>query len=523
MKNKEKLLKILHILTIIFVIIQPVIDMDYLVYDFLDQFGLPRLSTVIRFLVLPALVLAGFILKEKKKKPVFIGAFVYGLSLAVYFVLHCRQAQAIFERLLFTDNFWFGTWQELTYVLTLVLPYGLTYLLYHEEFTQKEMRQMYTSLSALISIPILIGDLFVFGRSTYYGFTVANLFSWFAGIYDWYHPRTLASKFFFNEGNTIGILLFMLLPLMYWCLVSAENRKEKIRTGILILIQSMSMQILSTRVATYGAIVIPLLFLAFAILDKLLNHTAYLTKKLIVFCLASAALFGAFLNFTPAIQNQKVDAVNDVALLHNGMAEEGREILANAEDLIPGTPEYINFYVYMFEVYGIGARYIQSVPSMYYTEYYNYQVDPKFWVDVCFMDVFDRVNGRQIETIFFNYKYKELSAAEKILGMGYSTFMNGSIVLERDFKQQIYTLGYLGFVLTIGPWLILLLYGVYMFLRHFRRLATLENMCLAAALGAGLGSAYLSGHMLDQFITSSFMALIVAVLLQKVNAVRKEG
>jgi hypothetical protein len=33
------------------------------------------------------------------------------------------------------------------------------------------------------------------------------------------------------------------------------------------------------------------------------------------------------------------------------------------KDLIPGTPEYINFYVYMFEAYGINARYIQSVPS----------------------------------------------------------------------------------------------------------------------------------------------------------------
>ena len=39
---------------------------------FLDQFGLPRLSTVIRFLVLPALVLAGFILKEKKIGTIFL-------------------------------------------------------------------------------------------------------------------------------------------------------------------------------------------------------------------------------------------------------------------------------------------------------------------------------------------------------------------------------------------------------------------------------------------------------------------
>ncbi|MBQ6223090.1 MAG: O-antigen ligase family protein [Solobacterium sp.] len=513
--NKQTAQMILRRLTILFVIIQPVIDMDYLVYDFLDRFGLPRFSTVIRFVILPLLVLASFFLRDKKKLRTLIPAVLYGGSLLVYFVLHTRQSIAIFDRLAFTDNFRFSTWQELTYVLTMVLPYGLTYVLYQEDLTMQEVKKIVLWISGLISVPILIGDLFVFARSTYYGYTVANVFSWFNGIYDWYHPRTLASKFFFNEGNTIGILLFMILPLLYYFFVRSQDKKEKRLIGTLIAVQSMSMQILATRVATYGAIVIPVLFLGFMVLDKLLNHTKLLNKNIIIFSLCMAALFGACLNYTPAIQNQKVDAVNDVALIHNGMAEEGRAILANAEDLIPGTPEYINFYVFMFEVYGIGARYIQSVPSMYYTEYYNYQVDPKFWVDVCFMDVYDRVNGRQIETIFFNYKYANLTSFEKILGMGYSSFMNGSIVLERDFKQQIYTLGYAGFLLTIGPWLVMLLYGVWMFVRHWKKLWNLENFCLVTALGAGLGSAYLSGHMLDQFLTSTFMALIIAVLLRK--------
>jgi hypothetical protein len=44
---------------------------------------------------------------------------------------------------------------------------------------------------------------------------------------------------------------------------------------------------------------------------------------------------------------------------------------------------------------------------MYYTKYYSYQHDPKFWVDVTFMPVFDRVNGRQIETIFFEVQISE--------------------------------------------------------------------------------------------------------------------
>ena len=124
-------------------------------------------------------------------------------------------------------------------------------------------------LSGIISIPILIGDLYVFADSTYYGKTVGNVFSWFSGIYSWYHPRTLASKFFFNEGNTIGILLFMILPLMYYFFASAETKKERKKILFLIVIQSMAMQMLATRVATYGAVMMPLIFSVFYFFQKM--------------------------------------------------------------------------------------------------------------------------------------------------------------------------------------------------------------------------------------------------------------
>ena len=86
--------KLLHRLVIVLILIQPLIDMDYLFYDQLDALGLPRFSTVVRFLVIPALVLLSFWLREKNKKRTFIIAAVYGILFVVYFVLHCRQAEA---------------------------------------------------------------------------------------------------------------------------------------------------------------------------------------------------------------------------------------------------------------------------------------------------------------------------------------------------------------------------------------------------------------------------------------------
>ncbi len=514
--------KTLHILIFLLVAIQPIIDLDYLFYDFLDQFGLPRFATIVRFLIVPALIFWSFILRERKKKGVALFTIIYGAISLVYFYLHTNQAQELAVSLHFTDNFYFSVFQELTYILTLALPYGVMYFCYHEHFSSTELKHMVFWLSGIISVPILLGDLFVFGQSTYEGYTVANFFSWFTDIYSWYKPRQLASKFFFNEGNTIGILLFMILPLLYYFLRSGDKKDRK-TAGILIIIQSIAMQCLATRVATYGAVIVPVMYLVLGIIDRLLFSKEKLAKSFLILCIGCAAVFGAMLQRTPAVQNQLVDSANDLALLHNGMADAGKEALANADDLEWGSDSWRNYYVFMFETYGINARYIQSVPSVYYTEYYSYQYDPEFWTRVCLeIDVYDRVNGRQVENIFFNYKYQNLSQTERILGMGYSTFMNGSIVLERDFAQQVYTLGYLGEFLFVMPWIFVVLYGFIMFIRYFKKLVNLENVTLALSLGLGLGAAYMSGHVLDQFLTTVFMAFITAILLNKVHDAREK-
>ena len=522
-KTADRIGKLLHGLVLLLVVIQPVIDMDYLFYEQFQAIGLPRLATIVRFLVLPSLVLVSFAVREPKKKQTFLLALAYGILFIVYFVLHVHQAEALVERLWLTDNFRFNTWQELTYVLTLIFPYAMIYLAYHEHFNARELRRVILALSGLISIPVVLGDLYVFGRSTYYGDTVGNFFSWFSGIYDWYHPRTLASKFFFNEGNTVGILLFMILPVLYCIYASSKTKMERQTAGALIVVQSLAMVMLSTRVATYGAVVVPVLFLVLYLANAWILKRETVRKNICIFCAVLAAFFGGVLNWTPAIQNQKVDAKNDVALLHNGAIQFAADDLKNAEDLVPGSEEWINFYVYAFETYGINARYIQSVPSMYYTEYYSYQHDPWFWFHVCYdIPVFDRVNGRQIETIFFNYKYENLTPAEKILGMGYSTFMNGSIVLEKDFAQQVYTLGYAGVVILLLPWIAILLFGAFMVIRYWKKMITLENACLFIALGAGFGSSWLSGHFLDQFLTTIPTAFIIAILLNRVQEAKHD-
>ncbi len=490
----------------------PLFDLDYLLFELLDRFRIPRPSTIILFVIIPFVCFLTIL----KRKATRITTLAYCLTVLLYFLAHCYSVKNLMPKLFLTDNFRFSVYQELIYIIRLTLPLVMIVQFILLNPSIRELKQICCILSGLISIPILLGDLFVFGLSTYYGKTTANIFSWFTGIYEWYPPRTLASKFFFSEGNTIGILLFMLLPILYYFLTCAQTKKEKHMIAGLIFIQSLSMQILGTRVATYGAIIIPVIFTILYITDHFFVKSTPLKNHIIFFCLSETLLCSGLLNYTPAVQNQKTDSKNDVALLSNKAGQEGRDELNRLTgDIVRYSEEWRNFYVYMFETYGINARFIQSVPSMYYTEYYSYQHDPEFWTYVTLeIPVFERVNGRQVERIFYNYKFQELTAKEKLLGMGFSNFMNGSIVLEQDFLQQYYSFGAFGEILLCIPWMICIIAVVIKILQKNLKMFSLFNTCIFTSLGAGFGAAYLSGHVLDQFMTSFFLSLLIAMLLR---------
>lgn len=546
--------KVVLTLLIGLVVLQPVFDLDYLIADWLDQFGLPRLSTIIRFIIIPLLVLFVFIHDKHKRSTVILGGF-YGVALAIYFYFHCQNAIEVFPKLYFPSNFYFDTFQELTYVLTLTLPYALIYCFYKMDTNDYLVQMVVTASSLLTAVPIFIGDIVPFGLSTYVGKTKANFLSWFYLIFDESHeiPKYYTSKFFFKEGNTIGILMFMVLPLLYYYFHHAIKKKHKIGYGILIVIHSLSMMILGTRVATYGAVLVPAAYLVLCVFFSLLKKESW-SKSTLLFTAISTLVFGLILPYSPAVKNQQIDAKNDLALAENGMADQGRNELAN--NRITVIKESDPAYIHMFEVYGIKARYAQSISKEYYLDYYDYRLDPYFWVEMILnRPLEERVGGRNIQKIFFEYKWNDgrldikldpngndegdnvqtiyfngcnftspcLTTMNRALGLGYSTFMNGSIVLEKDFVQQYYTFGPLGAFLLLSPWIGVTLVGVFLLFKYFKVNFNLLNACYAMAVVFAFGSGFMSGHVLDQFLTSTMMALFVAILLKRMLGKVNEG
>ena len=496
--------------------LQPIFELDYLLYDYIS---IPRPSVLFHYIFIPLMVILLFIKNENKKKPVFIIFIIYLVLIGSYFILHSINCVNIFESLYLTNNFYYSIYQEAVYICTLIMPYFIIYAFYKANISEDVIKKSVLIVTFIISLLIVLGDVFLFGLSTYNGTTTkASFINWFTGIYDSMHPRDVSSKFFFPEGNTLGIYLFILLFVNYCYLLKWKSRKGKIFASINIILQSLAMWIIGTKVATYGTLIAPVASLGVYILMLILKKEK-LRPFFLVVCCVCALLSSIVFPYTPAYRNTKLNNANNTALMNDtsDLLEKAKQE-AGGGDLVPGTAEYNYYYINYFEDYGIRSKLISSIPSEYYLLYYQYTFDGKFWWDV--LDLYpleQRCNGRQMQTIFNNYKWNSTDTYTKFMGMGYSTFMNGSFLIERDFVQQRYTLGYVGVTLTMAPWALMALYGIYKIIRNFKKKFNFKICMLGLAYIAGIASAITSGHTLDQYLTISAMSLVAMILLKEVN------
>lgn len=510
----KKLIKKENLFTIIYVLIalHPLYELDYLIEDVIHL----RITTVINFLIYPLLALLAFIFYEKKKKRVLVLGFVYLALLIIYFIPHCMVGFYLQDNIHLTNLYYFTVYDEFFYIFTLLLPLFFIYAYSLTELKETIIEAVASTMSFVIAIPIVVSNYFKVGLTTYEVEYAGNFIDWFSMPFNatTNHPRNYATKFFFKEGNTIGIILVMLLPFMYYFFLKEKDLKKKIGIAILILFDSLAMMIIGTRVAAYCAVLIPLTVLIVHIFTSIIK-TCIFNKTFTVFCVILTLMNAFVLKYSPAYQNQQYDAADFTTL----QSEEYRRASINREvinkdtnGMEPFSEEWVNYYVYAFEQYKDLMGVTQSV---YYEYWYDYHIDPKFWLDLILdYELEDRINARQIEKIFYDYKWQYLTKTQKLTGLTYGLFMRGGINIEQDFILQAYSFGYLGFPLIMGPLIGLLLYVVYKFLRGFKNKWNMFNIICMMSLALAIVTSFLSGHGLDQISSNMFMGLIIAFLIQ---------
>ena len=472
---------------LIFLCIQPILDCYILYTDEVINFFHFSPTTILRMLIIAFLFCSLFFNKENKKNRKII--YIYGGLIIIYTILHHLITSGV-------DNSGYPTFSysiitELFYIIRMLLPIVIIYLTYLLKPTKDEFIKLFLIVGLITSGIIVCSNILEISLASYGGGTIkGNIFDWFFS--DKYGSQDLASKGWFNSANQISGLMFILLPI---CVYSLFDKITKPRV-ITIILLVISMIMLGTRVASYGWLLIfimmIILYLFFALIMK--NIKFEWKKFLIIFLIM---IFGIFLMLNAPIVSSNID--------HHESTEE--ELQKMRDENVPT--------IKMLGYIGMNEE--------YYKEIYPYKDHKDFWQYVL-DDVAPtrRVGNRNSQQLVTNDVAKTYeNFPRSLFGLSYSRFINAKLYLEKDFVVHFYTIGIIGIVLLIFPYVFIAIYGLFKSIKNKK--FNLFIVTVLAILVLPLGVSYFSGHIVDELIISLYLGFIGGYILCECKEASEDG
>lgn len=530
-KVKDYIIKkeIIEKFLLIFLIIQPLLDF-YFLYDeskfsFL-VFSIPTIFRIIGVGILGCLFL--IVINKRKELKYYI---IYLLLVSIYFILHHYNA------LNFTDlygsyDFGYTLTGELFYIIRMLLPLAMIIISMHYDFDDNRIKKLVSWLIFIICGFIFVTNILEISLGSYSKEVIkGNIFCWFTSDKCGLNYLDLASKAFFNDPNRLSALLVLISPLMFYSFI----KKANIKTLLLIILMFLGMFMLGTKVSTYGFLMILIFSLIGYLFFTLIKKELLYSSKIGLFLIGLLAITIFVLPYSPAINRNLVD--NTLITDHNsntdGTLNKEQISMAKLNEAIK--EEYLKentdtsiTYKEMLESLSKKAqeKLLFSFIEENYQEYrinpqfiidsYPYQIDPIFWYDIMNLDLETRLDFRYIEEAMLK-RVKEINAnpLDDYLGITF-TRMGNIFDLERDFLSHYYTLGIIGLILLLLPYLIIVLICGIKMLINYKTKINLKNYFLLMGIGISLFAAFYSGNVMDGLIVTLILGFVIGQLINSV-------
>jgi len=494
------------ILLFIFFAIQPLLDIYILFSD--EVLSIFRFAppTIIRMLFVAVFVIMLFTQRKfnfKKEKYILI----YLALVVVYFVFHHFNALNFKADL--PGNFIYSPTLEVFYFIRMLIPLTLIYIVYKQNFKKEYFYKIINIVSLAFSGTIVITNLFKLSLTAYGGnrLIADNIFGWFTETGRSYGHYLLSSKGLFTSANQISTLLLILLIITFYRMLKAPTKFNI----FVVATQILSMIMLGTRAASYGWIAATVTVFIFYLFFTLIKKEFEFNKKIIFVVALLAISFSAIQIASPIMIREyhpeiDVPSVGEVVDI-NELREELNYHLENLdEENFVLTEEIVDFFERSYMHFGVNPVYM-------FTDLYSYKEDPVFWLNAMALP-FETIAGNRNHDLLITNRIFELNdnRFDRIVGVGFSTLRSG-VYLEQDFRVHGYSLGIVGTVLLLGPYLCLLLKAGFVVLINFKKKFNMENIVLMASIAVAIVSSWMSGHVMDELVVNIFIALISGMLL----------
>ena len=483
MEDKNK--KIIQLLTLSFLLIQPFFD---LVWTY------SSISTLIRVIIVVFLFTSTiFIYRDQKILKCFLG---YWIIVFLFFILqHLKNSSDQG----FVTNFYYSLFEEGLYFVKMMIPLMTIYVVYKNIVVDKKTINIISRFCLLISLSIIITNILKISYTSYLDEKIMG------NIFDWFNnnsiPYTyLASKGYFYFTNHIVAILVIFLPIV-------NIEKQPLTTISMMLALIM----LGNKISTYGSYLVLLticfvyLFCLFVFKEKIKSKARIISYFI---CLLGLPFI---IIYSPA--RERI-ITNEGTNLSDSITDYSHQEENSYDDIIINDNEPLN------KIEFILSNHEEKRLNPIFFLYYPYELDQDFWYEI--------LNGP--EELIINYRYLEKQILSRVVdlndnpldfwfGISYSRNMN-IVNLERDFESQIYSVGFIGLILFLLPYMLLLLSNLSKVLKG--NISFENSMFLFAGLLLFL-IAYLSGNIINSLSVMIPYAYILGMMTKKISNQRSDN
>lgn len=479
MKERNNVKNIIENVTVFFLFLLPLFSTVFL-YN--------KISTLIQVIFVFLLLFVTLIFYKDSRKNIKWMILYYVLCLIYLGVSFYHQES--FKSLL-PSSYGFNIVSELLTILKLITPITFIYSLYYIKLPFKKYMLVLKVWCILFAGSIVLTNIFKISLGSYSDtFITKNIFEW--NKYNYY--KYTASKGYFMYANQVSALcIIFLLMFIYDYLY---NSKKSI---IYVLLVSLAMLMLGTRVSTLGG----LLTLVFAIIFYfIINIFNKIRIKKRIYILVIPVLGWVLLLQVSPYNNRSIELNRSI-----NRHMDDTSIVDDKAIAMDDTSMNVDKTKYVYQNYNK-----DYLPKVFFEKYYPIKYDEEFWYNFVKNNSIDKINYRYIEkSIIRRVVEVNNNSLDKYIGIS-NTRIQNIVNIESDFILHYYAFGIIGSIILLVIYLLLFIYTF----NNFVKIQNYYAFTMLSCVVLYLFSAFLTGNIINSINTVlPFIFVVSGVIYEK--------
>ncbi len=455
-------------LLVIFVILCPVLDI--VSFIFRNTFNTSISPSTILRPIIPLIVIIDLFIKSKHKIRMFIVALIYGIYALAHLLLF-NTANTGFS--------YSNVVHEMQYIMNYTFMIIILFI-YAYIFKDKKKEKLQKAIISSVSIylaSIILAIITNTSSSTYIEGT---------GIKGW-----------FESGNSISAVLTLSLFIL---LSNNDKNYRKIIIGEIIIMGIFLCLLIGTRVGLFGFIIALVAFVFAEIVGKIIKKTK-INKKVILGGIGAVLVV---IIIVTLVGSNTIERRKHLKEIESDIVDES----TNQEAHITGSLMEIKEKIDNGQ---IEDSYMNEAQKKSILELYD--IANKWGISN---------NDQRMQQLIYNAVLVKNQANPLLIIFG-NGYMNQyrELVLEMDIPAFLFNFGILGFLLYFGPFLAIFVYGIYFGIRKIKKI-DVEYIMYVLGIGLAFAISVFSGYVFFNMSTTIVIAVICALLINKICSIKKE-